>query len=54
MGIQLLDPLISFPKTKVASISKIPKTYKTLESAVNTLLSMSRIKMAMKAQNMAK
>ena len=26
MGIQLFDPLISFPKTKVASISNIPKT----------------------------
>ena len=26
MGIQLFDPLISFPKTKVASIRNIPKT----------------------------
>ena len=26
MGIQLFDPLISFPKTKVASINNIPKT----------------------------
>ena len=54
MGIQLFDPLISFPKTKVASINKIPKTYITLDSAVNTLLSMSKIKMAINAQNIAK
>ena len=54
MGIQLLDPLISFPKTKVASINNSPKTYKTFDSAVNTLLSMSKIKTAMKAQNIAK
>ena len=54
MGIQLLDPLISFPKTKVASINKIPKTYITFDSAVNTLLSMSKIKMAINAQNIAK
>ena len=54
MGIQLLEPLISLPKTKVASINNIPRTYKTLESAVNTLLSISKIKMAVNAQNMAK
>ena len=54
IGIQLLDPLISFPKTKVASINNMPKAYKILESAVNTLLSMSKIKMAMKAQKIAK
>lgn len=54
IGIQLLDPLISLPKTKVASINNIPKTYKILDSAVNTLLSMSKIKIAMKVQNIAK
>ena len=54
IGIQLLDPLISFPTTKVANINNIPPAYNKLASAVNTLLSMSKIKMAMNAQNIAK
>jgi hypothetical protein len=36
IGIQLLEPLIFLPITKVASINKIPPPYKILAKAVNT------------------
>ena len=54
IGIQLLEPLIFFPNTKVANISKIPAAYKILAKAVNTLLSMSKIKIPINAQKIAK
>ena len=54
MGIQLLEPLIFLPRTNVANINKMPSTYNILAKAVKTLLSMSKIKMAISAQNNAK
>ena len=54
IGIQLFEPLIFLPNTKVASINRIPSTYKILAKAVKTLLSISKIKMAISAQNNAK
>ena len=42
-GIQLFEPLMFLPITKVASISKIPKAYNKLAKAVNSLLSVNRI-----------
>ena len=54
IGIQLFDPLISFPITNVASINNIPLANKILASAVKTLLSMSKIKMPMNVQKIEK
>ena len=49
-GIQLLDPFTVFPKTKVINISPIPITYSNMGVAVNNLLSVSKINMAMTMQ----
>jgi hypothetical protein len=46
-GIQLLDPFTVLPKTKVEIINNTPTTYKIFGVAVNILLSMSKIKVAM-------
>ena len=54
MGIQLLDPLISFPITKVANINKRPLANKIFAKAVKTLLSTNKIKMATKEQKIKK
>ena len=54
IGIQLFDPLIFLPNTKVASINTIPPAYKILASAVNTLLSINKINIPIKLQKMAK
>ena len=54
MGIQLFDPLISFPITKVANINRSPLANKILANAVNTLLSTNKIKIATKEQKIKK
>ena len=54
MGIQLLDPLISFPITKVANINRRPLANKIFAKAVKTLLSTNKIKMATKEQKIKK
>jgi hypothetical protein len=45
-GIQLLDPFTVLPTTKVEIINNMPTTYKILGVAVNILLSMSKMKVA--------
>ena len=54
MGIQLFEPLISFPITKVANIKSIPPAKRILAKAVNTLLSIRSIKTPTKEQKIKK
>src|SRR5574343_2065607 len=53
-GIQLLEPLIFLPMTKVATISNKPNTYMRLAKAVKSLLSVKMINVAISTQNPAK
>ena len=54
MGIQLLDPLISFPIKKVANINRRPLANKILANAVKTLLSVNKINSPTKEQKIKK
>ena len=54
IGIQLLEPLISFPITKVANINNKPLANKIFANAVKTLLSINKMKTPIKEQKIKK